>query len=203
MTKKPDLDQVDLPYEIKLRQIGEVKLNPSNPRVIEDARFKQLVQSIKEAPWMLKIRPIVTNKDGIVLGGNQRLKACREAGLEKVWVIDADDLDDDMQREFLIKDNVDFGKWDREMIKVHFGFETVAKWGLDFAPIDANIATIGNEESTSLNSSNETSESEKKLKEVDVDAKFFVEVICNDETHQKEVFQLIQEMELECRLLTL
>ena len=56
--------------------INKIKLNPSNPRVIKDDKFKKLVKSIKEFPEMLKIRPIVVNADMIVLGGNQRLKAC-------------------------------------------------------------------------------------------------------------------------------
>ena len=51
-------------------KISEVKSNPNNPRVIKDDNFKKLVNSIKEFPKMLKIRPIVVNDDMIVLGGN-------------------------------------------------------------------------------------------------------------------------------------
>jgi ParB-like chromosome segregation protein Spo0J len=65
---------------------------------------------------MLEIRPIVVNADMIVLGGNMRLKACKEAGLKEVPIIIADNLTEEQQREFLIKDNVGFGDHDWDML---------------------------------------------------------------------------------------
>ena len=59
--------------------ISKVKTNPNNPRILKDEKFAKLVKSIKEFPQMLEIRPIVVNDDFIVLGGNMRLKACKEA----------------------------------------------------------------------------------------------------------------------------
>jgi ParB-like chromosome segregation protein Spo0J len=62
--------------KIETVKISLVKTNPNNPRIIKDDKFKKLVQSIKDFPQMLNIRPIVVNEDMIVLGGNMRLKAC-------------------------------------------------------------------------------------------------------------------------------
>ena len=87
-------------------EIFKIKSNPSNPRVIKDNKFDKLVNSIKEFPKMLKIRPIVVNDEMVVLGGNMRLKACKEAGLKRVPIIKASDLTEEEQREFIIKDNV-------------------------------------------------------------------------------------------------
>lgn len=98
-------------------KISTVKSNPNNPRVIKDDKFDKLVQSIKDFPQMLEIRPIVVNDDMIVLGGNMRLKACKEAGLKEVPIIKASDLTEEQQREFIIKDNVGFGEWDWEQLK--------------------------------------------------------------------------------------
>lgn len=67
-------------------KIKEVKVNPNNPRLIKDDKFKKLVQSVKDFPEMLNIRPIVVNKDMIILGGNMRYKACLEAGLKEIPV---------------------------------------------------------------------------------------------------------------------
>ena len=64
------------PITVKL---SEVKSNPNNPRIIKDDKFQKLVKSIKEFPEMLKIRPIVVYSDMVVLCGNMRLKACKEA----------------------------------------------------------------------------------------------------------------------------
>ena len=111
--------------------ISEVKPNPNNPRIIKDDKFAKLVQSIKDFPKMLEIRPIVVNSDMIVLGGNMRLKACKEAGLKKVHIIKANDLTEEQQREFIIKDNVSGGEWDWEQLANEWDVEQLDAWGLD------------------------------------------------------------------------
>jgi DNA modification methylase len=112
-------------------KISEVKMNPNNPRVIKDDKFQKLVKSITEFPEMLDIRPIVVNNDMIVLGGNMRLKACKEAGLKEVPIIVADTLTEEKQREFIIKDNVGYGEWDWELINKEWDTEKIEEWGLE------------------------------------------------------------------------
>ncbi len=116
--------------------LSEIKSNPNNPRIIKDDKFHKLVESIKNFPRMLEIRPIVVNKDMIVLGGNMRLKACKEAGIKKVPVIFADDLTEDQQREFIIKDNVGFGEWDWAMLANEWNTDELTEWGLDIPDFD-------------------------------------------------------------------
>ena len=111
-------------------KINEIKLNPNNPRLIKDDKFAKLVQSIKDFPEMLEIRPIVVNDDMIILGGNMRFKACKEAGLKEVPIIKASGLSTEKQREFLIKDNVSGGEWDFELLKEWDALE-LESWGLD------------------------------------------------------------------------
>ena len=111
--------------------INTVKINPNNPRLVKDDKFKKLVNSIKTFPEMLKIRPIVVNNDMVVLGGNMRLKACKEAGLKEVHIIKADALTEEQQREFIIKDNVGFGEWDWDLIANEWDAEQIEEWGLD------------------------------------------------------------------------
>ena len=65
---------------MKTVKINTVKSNPDNPRLIKDDKFKKLVTSLKEFPEMAAVRPIVVNTDMVVLGGNMRLKAMKEAG---------------------------------------------------------------------------------------------------------------------------
>ena len=116
------------PIKVK---ISEVKANPNNPRIIKDDKFQKLVKSIKEFPEMLNIRPIVVNADMVVLGGNMRLKACKEAGIKEVAIIKADDLTDEQQKQFIIKDNVGFGEWDWEDLANNWDAEQLTDWGLD------------------------------------------------------------------------
>jgi DNA modification methylase len=117
--------------KIEKISISTVKSNPNNPRVIKDDKFRKLVQSIKDFPEMLEIRPIVVNQDMIVLGGNMRLKACKEAGLKEVPIIHADNLTEEQQREFIIKDNVSGGEWDWELLANEWDTELLDEWGLD------------------------------------------------------------------------
>jgi len=112
-------------------KISKIKNNPNNPRLIKDDKFKKLVKSVKEFPEMLEIRPIVVDKDNIVLGGNMRLRACQEAGLKEVHIIQADKLTEKQQREFIIKDNVGFGEWDWDDIANGWDVEQLKMYGLD------------------------------------------------------------------------
>jgi DNA modification methylase len=116
--------------------LSEIKSNPNNPRIIKDDKFHKLVESIKTFPRMLEIRPIVVNKDMVVLGGNMRLRACKEAGIKKVPVIFADDLTEEQQREFIIKDNVGFGEWDWAMLANEWDTSELTEWGLDVPDFD-------------------------------------------------------------------
>ena len=111
-------------------KLSEIKLNPNNPRLIKDNKFEKLVNSIKEFPEMLDIRPIVVNSDMVILGGNMRFKACKEAGLKEVPIIIADNLTEEQQREFLIKDNVSGGEWDWALLN-EWDTEQLEEWGLD------------------------------------------------------------------------
>lgn len=112
-------------------KISEVKANPNNPRIIKDDKFAKLVKSVQDFPEMLDIRPIVVNADMVVLGGNMRFKACKEAGLKEVPIIVAENLTDEQQKEFIIKDNVSGGEWDWDMLANEWEVEQLDEWGLD------------------------------------------------------------------------
>jgi ParB-like chromosome segregation protein Spo0J len=127
---------------MQLINIQEVRPNENNPRFIKDYKFKKLVKSIKEFPQMLKLRPIVVNSDMVVLGGNMRLKACKEAGLKEVWVLKADDLTEQQQREFIVKDNVGFGEWDWDILANDWNGQQVDDWGLTVVPFEDSIEEV-------------------------------------------------------------
>ena len=127
---------------MNLYKISEIKPNPNNPRIIKDDKFKKLVQSLKDFPDMAKVRPIVVNQDMIVLGGNMRLKAMKEAGWKEVPV-EVVDWGEEKQREFIIKDNVGFGEWDWEMIANEWDAEQLNEWGLDLPGFDLDADKLG------------------------------------------------------------
>jgi ParB-like chromosome segregation protein Spo0J len=164
-------------------KISEIKANPNNPRVIKDDKFAKLVQSVKDFPEMLELRPIVVNSDMVVLGGNMRLRACKEAGLKEVPIIMAEDLTEEQQKEFIIKDNVSGGEWDWSMLANEWESEDLDKWGLD-------VPTFADEEDI-----NDLSD---KIKN-----DFRIEIILKSEEEQEKTYNELIEKGYECRLLTL
>jgi ParB-like chromosome segregation protein Spo0J len=166
-------------------KISEVKNNPKNPRLIKDDKFKKLVKSIQEFPQMLELRPIVVDENNIVLGGNMRLKACKEAGLKEVYIVKAQNLTELQKDEFIVKDNVGFGEWDWDMLANEWDTEKLDEWGLDLPVI--------------LDSS------EDDLKDLSstIDNLYRIEIVCKDEEHQENTYNKLIEQGHECRLLTL
>jgi len=116
--------------------LDAIKPNPDNPRLIKDDAFKKLVKSIKEFPEMLDARELVLNKDHVILGGNMRFKAAKEAGLKELSVKIVD-WPEHKQREFIIKDNVSGGEWDWDQLANEWDAELLNDWGLD-TPDDWN-----------------------------------------------------------------
>jgi hypothetical protein len=120
-------------------KLSTIKSNPNNPRVIKDDKFAKLVNSIKEFPKMMELRPMVVNSDMVVLGGNMRLKALKEAGYKEVpdeWVKSAESLTEEEQRRFIIADNVGFGEHDWDMLANEWDTVELEAWGLDMPIFD-------------------------------------------------------------------
>jgi len=142
------------------------------------------VQSIKDFPEMLNIRPIVVNQDMIILGGNMRYKACKEAGLKEIPIIKTD-LTEEQQREFLIKDNTSGGEWDWNVLANEWDSEQLEAWGLDIPTFDLNNENEDNDLSDNL------------------EINYRIEVILSDEKTQELLYNELIERNYECRLLTL
>lgn len=121
--------------------ISKIKPNPNNPRLIKDDKFAKLVTSIQEFPEMLNIRPIVVNKDMVILGGNMRFKACKEAGLKEIPIIIAD-LTEEQEREFIIKDNISGGEWDWNLLANEWDVDQLTGWGLDIPNFENNLEAV-------------------------------------------------------------
>lgn len=113
-------------------KLTELTPNPDNPRHIRDEKFSKLVDSIRTFDKMMRLRPMVVDMDGVILGGNMRYRALQHLGRDDIpesWVIYAD-LTEEEKREFIIKDNVAFGEWDYETLANDWD-EPMDDWGLD------------------------------------------------------------------------
>lgn len=116
---------------------GQIPNLPKNPRFIKDARFDKLVQSVKEFPKMMELRPIVYvtyENQNIVIGGNMRLKALTQLGLKEVpesYLKDATGLTIDEQKRFVIADNVAFGNDDFDLLANEWEQVDLEDWGME------------------------------------------------------------------------
>ncbi len=83
---------------------------------------------------MMKLRPIVIDADGVILGGNMRYEALKANGLKEIpeeWVKRADELTEEQKKEFVIKDNSSFGENDWDLLANLFSDCPLTGWGLD------------------------------------------------------------------------
>ena len=173
--------------EIKKVKLSALRLNPYNPRIIKDEKFKKLVKSILTFPKMLELREIVTDETMMVLGGNMRFRALQEIAsmteneiklrlkqygkedLTDYWMTWHDSpmenvkiargLNDEQKKEFIAKDNVAYGEWDWDMLANEWDIEDLKDWGVDL-PID--WGTSHTSSSSSEKSDDEIYEEKKK-----------------------------------------
>ena len=118
-------------------KLSDLKANPANPRIIKDEAFHKLVNSIKEFPKMMALRPMVVDNDMTVLGGNMRLRALQHLGYKEIpdeWVKKASELTEDEKRQFIIKDNIQAGLWDWDALANEWDEVELTEWGLELPP---------------------------------------------------------------------
>jgi hypothetical protein len=114
----------------------KLKLNPKNPRKIKKEDFNKLKQSILDFPEMLEKRPIVYDEDFVILGGNMRFKAISELvknGFEvkDSYFLNAKDWSEEQKRKFVIKDNIEAGEWDLDILESDWSDLDLEGFGLD------------------------------------------------------------------------
>jgi len=101
-------------------KISQLKIKANNPRKIDAPQIEKLMQSIKDFPKMMELRPIVYDPVTMeVLGGNQRLSAIKKLGMKDIpdnWTRSADTLTEDEKRRFVIQDNHQSGDWDFDVL---------------------------------------------------------------------------------------
>lgn len=136
-------------YTGEMRAIADLHENPNNGRVLKDRGFRNLLRSVKNAPWMLYEKPIMYVDGGTVLCGNQRRAVCIAAGFTHVPAHDVSYLTQAQRDELMVKDNSHAGEWDTEFMANHFDHETLDDWGLNFGVVEFDAPTGPQNESQS------------------------------------------------------
>mgnify|MGYP003150926349 CR=1 FL=1 len=141
-------------------KVNKLKINPKNPRLIRDFKFKLLVASVKKFPKMLEIREIVCDEDYIIIGGNQRFKACKEAGYKEVDVTMVKGWTKEEKDKFVFLDNIHYGQWDYSMLANQYSPDELKQIGLDIWNPEEDYkwehkaTDVNSEESDSENNTN-------------------------------------------------
>lgn len=112
--------------------LSKLKPAPNNPRSITEDAFKKLTKSLESFSIMLEERPILARKvDGVILCGNMRFLVAKKLGMKTIPVKWIEGYTPEQERELVIRDNIDFGDWDFDLLGIDYDLETLQDWGLE------------------------------------------------------------------------
>ena len=117
--------------ETKTVKLSEIKINPENPRTITEKDMAYLIKSLQEFPDMMKLREIVVDEDGMIIGGNMRYRALQQIGEKECLVKIIKGLTLEQKREFIIRDNTTHGEWDFDALANNWDDLPLAEWAVD------------------------------------------------------------------------
>jgi len=119
--------------------INDIKLNPNNPRFIKDERYQKLKKNMQEFPKMMKLRPIIIDDDGMIIGGNMRYLAMKDLGYKDIpegWVVKASGLTEEERKRFIIADNVELGEFDYDKLANEWEMTELQDWGIELPEME-------------------------------------------------------------------
>lgn len=174
-----------LEWKTENRCISKLKEHPKNPRSITKEQFQHLKNSIEKFNY---VETIVINLDNTVLAGHMRIKAMKslKRGNEEIEVrVPSRLLTEKEAEEYLIRSNKNTGDWDMDLLANQFNCDFLKELGWT----DKELG-LGVEESD-------------PLKEINFEKKMAIEISCDNENHQQELYEELNGRGLVCRILTL
>jgi hypothetical protein len=147
--------------------------------------YKELLKSFKETGY---VETIVLNLDDTIIAGHQRYKVMIDLGWKNKFVdcrIPSRLLSQQECDKYLLRSNKVTGEWDQDILLDKFNEETLIDCGFTREELGLD------------DDDNETIEG------VDSEQKLAIEITCDNEQQQRELYEELQERGLECRLLTL
>lgn len=143
---------------------GQLKGLPKNPRLIKNAKYDKLKESITNYPEMLAWRSLLVypldNGKYIIVGGNMRYRAMKELGHNEapVFIIPKETPIEKI-KAYTILDNNGFGEWDWDLLANEWDAAQLTSWGVDLPIMESEINM--DEFFDSLDNEDEKSKGEK------------------------------------------
>lgn len=116
------------------RKLEDLHKLEGNPRTIKKQDMERLKKSISDNPDYFEARPIIlSDRTGelVIIAGNQRYEAAKALGLEQVPTFLLSGLTEEREKEIIIRDNVENGEWDFDILANEWDTQELADWGLD------------------------------------------------------------------------
>jgi len=123
---------------MKYRKLNELRLLKNNPRYITKEKLEKLKASIQKNKEYFEARPLIlSNRTGdlVIIAGNQRYRAARDLGLKEVPTFLLEGLTEEKEKEIIIRDNIELGDWDFDLLANNFDIEDLEEWGVEIEDI--------------------------------------------------------------------
>lgn len=144
--------------QVEYRALSEIKPLDNNPRYIKTDDFERLCASVQNNADYFECRPIIlSDRTGelVIIAGNQRYKAAQEVGLKEVPTILLHGLTEAKEKEIVIRDNVQNGKWDYDILAsgAWGEIDSLADWGVEgvsFLTSDDDLMEVNDDDLENL-----------------------------------------------------
>lgn len=180
-----------LPLKYLHENRGQIEGVPANPRILRDARYKALLESL-QADDLTGVLPLKIYKrnegEFVVLGGNMRLKALRELKGNNYAVSCVEIPEDtpvEVLRKIVVLDNSTFGEWDFDMLANEWNVEELNDWCVD-------VPKFGEEEDSTP----------EKADNFNYESQFGVIVMCKSDAEQEDVYNRLTQEGYSCKVVS-
>lgn len=129
-------------HQVEYRAISELNELEGNPRTIKKDDFERLKKSLQDNQDYFEARPIIlSDRTGklVIIAGNQRYKAAKAIGLTEVPTVLLSGLTEEREREIVIRDNVENGEWDMDILANEWDTTDLKEWGAEINWNEQNI----------------------------------------------------------------
>jgi len=119
---------------MEYRKLSDLNKLEGNPRFIKDKEFQTLCDSIRDNPEYFEARPLIlSDRTGklVILAGNQRYEAAKVVKLKEVPTYLIEGLTEAKEREIIIRDNINNGEFDFEILANQFDDLPLIEWGVN------------------------------------------------------------------------